>query len=223
MESRLSRGKCQRYSPPVFGPARGARSAPIGVAQRATRATVKEAPEAAGAVRGEAASTTNHSDMRGLPRRVVPHDRAPSGAASVYSRESPGPGPECRQGTARALQSCLHRARILGCLRMGGHALSYEFPATRPGRPGPGVSARPRGSRPTRERAPPRRPGGASRGRRDADTAGGAGAAPSRRARECAAAAPDSGGPGPRRSAVGGGNASRLRPGCAGRGCCRPW
>ena len=39
MESRLSRGKCQRYSPPVFGPARGARSAPSGVAQRAPRAT----------------------------------------------------------------------------------------------------------------------------------------------------------------------------------------
>jgi hypothetical protein len=39
MESRPSREMCPRCSPPVFEPARGARSAPSGVAQRLPRAT----------------------------------------------------------------------------------------------------------------------------------------------------------------------------------------
>ena len=129
-----------------------------------------ETPEAAGAAPDAAASTTNHSDIRGLPGRAEPHDRVPSGAASGSRRESPGPPPEWRIAGARALQSCLHRARIPGGLRMGRHGLSCVLHTMPPGPPTPSGSARPRGSRPVRGRMPLRRPAGVSRVRPDAES-----------------------------------------------------
>ncbi len=123
--------------PPVPAPPAERAACPSGwrSARSGRRAQGGWGPEAAGQRGDAAASTTNHSDMRGLPRGAEPHDRAPSGAASVYLRESPGPRPGCRRGTARALQSCLHRATVLRGLRMvwPGSARSRSYAAWAPG------------------------------------------------------------------------------------------
>jgi hypothetical protein len=46
------------------------------------------------------ASTTSHSDIRGLRRSLAaePHDRDPSGEVAFYSRESGGASPPVAKG-----------------------------------------------------------------------------------------------------------------------------
>jgi len=87
MEDRPSRVISGGSSSPCGSdPAHRARSAPEGVAQRTSRAGspwCMQCSAAPGQRSDEAASTTNHSDMRGLPREAEPHDRVPSGATSV--------------------------------------------------------------------------------------------------------------------------------------------
>ena len=148
---------------------------------------------------------------------VLRRERPPSIRANP-----PGRGPRVASGR----RGRFTRARI-AALPPGASGCHIGPPGPRATPPGPQTpppgSGQPRGSRPTRGRRRRRRPGPASRARPDAGTAGGAGAAPARRARECSAAAPDSGGPGRPRAAAGAGRASTPRPGCAGRGGCRPW